>query len=188
MATSSAGTRDRLQRCALELFAARGYAETPVTAIAREAGVSHMTFFRYFPSKASVVVGDLFDPMIAAAVASQPTQLPAVQRAVQGLVAALGIDEAREEMRSPQFRQRIQLITSTPELRSALWLSGQQSQQAIAEALCAAGTPAAAARTAAGAVMGAATAVLIDWGAESDRPFADEALRDGLLSLLDGAP
>lgn len=188
MATSPSGTRDRLQRCALELFAAQGYAETSVAAIAREAGVSHMTFFRHFPSKASVVVDDLFDPMIAAAVADQPARLPALRRAAGGLASALETEEAREEMRSARFRQRIQLITSTPELSSALWLSGQRSQQAIAEALCAVGAPALAARTASGAVMGAATAVLIHWGAEPDRRFADEALREGLLSLLGDAP
>lgn len=188
MVTSPLGTRERLQRCALELFEALGYAQTSVAAIAREAGVSHMTFFRHFPSKASVVVEDLFDPVIAAAIASQPAQLPALQRAVRGLVSAMQHKEGREELRSPQFRQRIQLITSTPELGSALWMSGQRTQQAITGALSTAGAPVAEARTAAGAVMGAATAVLIHWGAEPDCLFADEALRQGLLSLLAGGP
>lgn len=188
MSTSPTGTRERLQRCALALFEERGYVETPVTAIAREAGVSHMTFFRHFPSKADVVVSDLFDPVIAAAVASQPAPSPALERAVRGLVSAMEHEAAREEMRSPQFRQRLGLITSTPELRSALWTSGQLSQQAIAEALTTSGTSAVAARTAAGAVMGAATAVLLHWGAEPDGSFADDALRDSLLSLLEDAP
>lgn len=188
MATSSTDTRERLQRCALALFEEHGYAETPVAAIARDAGVSHMTFFRHFPSKGDVVVGDLFDPVIAAAVASEPARLPALERAVRGLVSAMQHEEAREEMRSPQFRQRLRLITSTPELRPALWTSGQASQQAIAEALAMSGTSVAAARTAAGAVMGAATAVLIDWGTEPDGHFADEALREGLLGLLEDTP
>lgn len=187
MQASPAGTRARLQCCALELFTAGGYTETSVAAIAREAGVSHMTFFRHFPSKAAVVVADLFDPMIAMAVASQPARWPALERAVRGLVSAMQHEEAQGELRSPQFRQRIQLIAATPELRSALWLSGQQSQQAIAEALRASGTSTVAARTASGAVMGAATAVLLHWGAEPDPLFADQALHDGLLSLLDGA-
>ncbi|MGO2047426.1 TetR/AcrR family transcriptional regulator [Brachybacterium alimentarium] len=187
MAISSTGTRERLQQCALALFEAHGFAETPVAAIAREAGVSHMTFFRHFPSKGDVVVGDLFDPMIAAAVASESAELPALERAVRGLVLAMQHEEATAEMRSPQFRQRLRLITSTPELRSALWRSGQASQDAIAEALATSGTSVVAARTAAGAVMGAATAVLIHWGTEPDRTFADEALRESLLSLLQDA-
>lgn len=188
MATSSTSTRERLQQCAVALFEEHGYAKTSVAAIARDAGVSHMTFFRHFPSKADVVVGDLFDPMIAAAVVSQPASLPALERAVRGLVSAMELEEARKEMRSPQFRRRLRLITSTPELRSALWMSGQVSQQAITEALTTSGTSAVAARTAAGAVMGAATAVLIHWGTEPDGPFADQTLRDGLLSLLEDTP
>ncbi|MGO2362517.1 MAG: TetR/AcrR family transcriptional regulator [Brachybacterium tyrofermentans] len=187
MTTSSTTTRERLQRCAVTLFEAHGYAETSVAAIAHEAGVSHMTFFRHFPSKGDVVVGDLFDPVIAAAVASQPTQLPALERAVRGLVSAMQHEEATAEMRSAQFRRRLRLITSTPELRSALWRSGQASQDAISEALGTPGTSALAARTAAGAVMGAATAVLIHWGTEPDRTFADQALRESLLSLLQDA-
>ncbi|WP_172805757.1 TetR/AcrR family transcriptional regulator [Brachybacterium sp. P6-10-X1] len=187
MATSTPGTRERLQQCALALFEARGYAATTVAAIAHEAGVSHMTFFRHFPSKDSVVVGDLFDPMIAAAIANQPAHLPAFERAVRGLVAALDDEDARAEVRSSQFRRRIQLITATPELRSALWMSGQQTQQAVIEALTGTGASAAPARIAAGALMGAATAVLIDWGTQADAGDADEALRGGLLGLLGGA-
>ena len=37
--------------------------------IAKATGVSHMTFFRHFPTKEAVVVSDLFDPLIAEAVA-----------------------------------------------------------------------------------------------------------------------
>jgi AcrR family transcriptional regulator len=46
-----AQTRQRLQEQALRLFVERGYEATTVEQIVAAAGVSHMTFFRYFPTK-----------------------------------------------------------------------------------------------------------------------------------------
>lgn len=49
------GTRDRLERAALELFTDRGYDETTVADIARRGGVTKATFFRTFPDKREVL-------------------------------------------------------------------------------------------------------------------------------------
>ena len=48
-------TADEIERVAIELFAARGFAEVTVDEIAEAAGISPRTFFRYFPTKADVV-------------------------------------------------------------------------------------------------------------------------------------
>ena len=48
-------TADEIERVAIELFAARGFAEVTVDEIAEAAGISPRTFFRYFPTKAHVV-------------------------------------------------------------------------------------------------------------------------------------
>ena len=49
--------RQEIARAAWLLFAERGYEDTTVEAIARAAGVSRRSFFRYFSSKEDVVVG-----------------------------------------------------------------------------------------------------------------------------------
>ena len=41
---------------AIELFTARGFVEVTVDEIAEAAGISPRTFFRYFPTKAHVVL------------------------------------------------------------------------------------------------------------------------------------
>ncbi|MCR5978316.1 TetR family transcriptional regulator [Gordonia jinghuaiqii] len=51
-------TRNTIRHAAIALIAEQGYAKTTVEQIAEAAGVSHTTFFRYFPTKELVVVGD----------------------------------------------------------------------------------------------------------------------------------
>ena len=48
-------TERALQQAALDLFAKNGYDETTTDEIAERAGVSPRTFFRYFPTKESVL-------------------------------------------------------------------------------------------------------------------------------------
>lgn len=214
-----ASTRELLQQTALRLFERDGFTEVSVAAVAKEAGVSHMTFFRHFPTKESVVTDDIFDPVLAAAVAAQPMDRPPLERAVRGFVAALDGAEARAELNSQEFRRRVALAASVPALRPAVWAAGRETEVAIARALVVPCVPDAdadepglpdveelAARAAAAAVMGAATAVLMSWvsdssgegrspspvvgGTRSERgggvPATDPAtvLRIGLLTLL----
>ena len=184
MESTSAQTRARLRETALDLFRRHGYARTSVAQIASAAGVSHMTFFRHFPTKESVVVGDLFDPLIATSVAAQPSALPPLERAARGLLAALDDADAAAELASEGFRQRIELIATTDSLRSAAWASGQATQEAISEALTMQGVSPRDACAAAGAVIGAATALLLSWAdGPADEPVT-RTLRDGLALLL----
>lgn len=192
-----ASTTDLLRWTALRMFADQGFDAVPVTAIAKAAGVSHMTFFRHFPTKEAVVVNDLFDPLIAAAVRAQPRQWRPLTRAVRGLVAAISEEPAREEMSSREFYERVRLAALTPSLAAAVRTAGQETERAIAAALVVPGVDDAAARAAAGAVMGATSSLLLAWAGENNAPDAgatstatsttgDAAtvLSRGLLSLL----
>jgi AcrR family transcriptional regulator len=66
--------RHEIAHAAWLLFADRGYEAATVDDIAREAGVSRRTFFRYFSSKEDVVVetSEAFAEDLLAAVASRP--------------------------------------------------------------------------------------------------------------------
>jgi AcrR family transcriptional regulator len=110
-----AATRRCVQEHALRLFLAQGYDATTVEQIATAAGVSHMTFFRYFPTKESVVDTDDYDPMIAELIRTRPTDedpITAIHRAmVQGLAAIL--PDGRDAL-----LERTRLIMATTALRA----------------------------------------------------------------------
>lgn len=71
-----ARTRNAIREAALRLISEQGYAKTTVEQIAETAGVSHMTFFRYFPTKEQLVVGgEYFETESRAIVESMPPGL-----------------------------------------------------------------------------------------------------------------
>ena len=59
-----AAARDRLYAIAIQMIGTRGYAETTLREIAKEAGVSAGLLYRYFPSKQAVVIA-LYDQLSA---------------------------------------------------------------------------------------------------------------------------
>ena len=67
-----ARTQAALLARALELFEAQGYEQTTAAEIAAAVGVSEMTFFRHFPSKAELLLDDPYDADLIRAVAARP--------------------------------------------------------------------------------------------------------------------
>jgi AcrR family transcriptional regulator len=166
--TRSERTRAALQEAALTLFQRQGFDGTTVAEIAAAAGVSHMTFFRHFPTKEAVLLDDPYDPVIAELVAAQPADLTAVQRASSGLLAAWRAVDAPTDAVT---RTRVRLVAGHPGLRAAAIANNARTEHAIVEALIATGVDRPAAVAAAGACLGAITATLFDWGA---KPHAGE--------------
>ena len=72
-------TRQAIRREAFRLIDENGYATTTVEQIAEAAEVSPSTFFRYFPSKESLLLADDLDPLILAAFEAQPPDLSPTQ-------------------------------------------------------------------------------------------------------------
>ncbi|MGI9000579.1 MAG: TetR/AcrR family transcriptional regulator [Pseudonocardia sp.] len=129
-----AATRRSVQEHALRLFLAHGYDATTVEQIATAAGVSHMTFFRHFPTKESVVDTDDYDPMLAELIRTRPaTEDPVTaihHAATTGLAAILPADREALLIRS-------RLILETPALRARQADNEHATRVLLADALTA---------------------------------------------------
>lgn len=125
-------TRAEIRQQALRLFDEIGYAATTVEQIAAAADVSPSTFFRYYPTKESLVLTDDFDPVLLASLASQPADLSpvaAVRASIQQSLASLSPAEGAWE------QQRHTLMRSVPELRTAMYEEFSRNVQMLTAAL-----------------------------------------------------
>lgn len=163
-------TRERLQATAIRLFAEEGYDAVTIDRIAAAAGVSHMTFFRNFPSKDAVLLDDPYDPLIAEAVAAQPADRSPLERACNGILAAW---TRIPEEHLGDVRLRLQIAVSHPALRARMWENTLETQEAIAHALRSRGARALEADVAAGACVGALMAALTDWARHGEEPLGN---------------
>jgi AcrR family transcriptional regulator len=125
-------TRQTIRREAFRLIDENGYAATTVEQIAEAAEVSPSTFFRYFPTKESIVLADDLDPVILNALDEQPPDLSpsqAVRRAYQAAMANMSEDQREFE----DTRQR--LMFSIPELKAAMYDEYYRTISTFAEAV-----------------------------------------------------
>lgn len=172
-----AQTRQRLQEQAMRLFAERGYEATTVEQVAAAAGVSHMTFFRYFPTKEDVVLSDDYDPMLAESIRARPRSEDPVVRihaAVrEGLAAIYAVDR-------DALLARVQLILRTPALRARLW-ENQFATRELFERALEDGAPSVRTRVLASVCLATLTTALEEWAATDgavDLPdLIDDAFR-----------
>jgi AcrR family transcriptional regulator len=125
-------TRQAIKRAAFRLIDENGYAATTVEQIAEAAEVSPSTFFRYFPSKESLLLADDLDPLILAAFEAQPPDLSLIQafrRSYEAVMAHLPSDQLEFE----NTRQR--LMFSIPELKAAMYDEYYRTVNVMAEAI-----------------------------------------------------
>jgi AcrR family transcriptional regulator len=181
-----AETRRAIQEHALRLFDEKGYEATTVEDIATAAGVSHMTFFRYFPRKEEVVEYDEYDPMITDLVAARPAEespLAALHGAIRSaLETILPADEEH-------LLARTRLMLRTPTLRNRSWIAQQATVEVFATAMarrsgCA--TPDFATTVLAAAVLGVMNVVLTTWADSDDADLL--GLIDAAFAALQGVP
>ncbi len=111
-------TRLALRDAAVELFVTNGYDATTVAEIAAKARVSEPTFFRYYPTKAAVVLAPLehrIDRTISA-LEELPVELLPLDACVQTAQSAEAIDLLPAPIEAPYLRE----LRETPSLRSAM--------------------------------------------------------------------
>jgi AcrR family transcriptional regulator len=107
--------RGRLEMAALELYDERGFEQTTVVEIAKRAGVTERTFFRYFADKREVLFSgaetlqDLLVTNVAAA--------PASTSPIDAVTAALEVAGALLQERRDFARKRQAVITANAELQ-----------------------------------------------------------------------
>ncbi|MEB3030864.1 TetR family transcriptional regulator [[Mycobacterium] nativiensis] len=177
-AQKKAATRRSIQEHALRLFQRQGYEATTVEQIAAAAGVSHMTFFRYFPRKEAVVEDGDYDPLLEQLLAGRPADeapLTALHGAVRAVCEAIVADE------HDALLARVRLTMNTPVLRSRLWIAAESTQELFACGLArraGLAEPDLACRVRAGAALAANGAALQRW--------ANTAGAD-LIALIDDA-
>jgi AcrR family transcriptional regulator len=156
-------TRDRIRASALRLFREQGYDATTVEQIAAAAGISHMTFFRYFPAKEDVVLSDTYDPLIADQIAQTPATWPVIRRIRTVLVD--GLRQVYDTERDALLAQN-RLIVTTPALRDRLWADQIATQQLLLQALGAGQDdprPGFETRVTIAACLAAATTAILTW-------------------------
>jgi AcrR family transcriptional regulator len=131
-ARKKAATKLAIQEQALRLFVEKGYDATTVDEIAAAAGVSHMTFFRYFPRKEEVVEYDEYDPLLEDLIAARPpdeSPLTALHSAIRvGLEAILTTDR-------DALLVRTRLVLHNPVLRSRNLVAQDATRDLFARAL-----------------------------------------------------
>jgi AcrR family transcriptional regulator len=159
-----------LVEAGLELFEQQGYEQTTVAQIARAAGVTEMTFFRYFPAKEHLLLDDPYDPQLTAAIADQPRELAPFLRAARGIRAAW---RSLPEPEAPVIRRRVRIAANTPALRGAVWRSTGNTEQAIIDQLVADGATPEVARVAAASVLAALVVGLYLWADGEQGTLAD---------------
>lgn len=120
-----------LEHVALELFTVQGYEATTVDQLARAAGMSRRTFFRYFPSKNDIAWGG-FDRELERLrrwLRDCAPGLPVMDAIRQAVVACNRLSE--DEI--PWHRKRMALILRVPALQAHSTLRYVQWRQVIAE-------------------------------------------------------
>ena len=167
----------------LDLFERQGYEQTTVAQIARAAGVTEMTFFRYFPAKEHLLLDDPYDPVLTAAIAAEPRELPPFTRAARGIRAAW---RALPEPETPIIRRRVRIAARTESLRGAIWRSTGNTERAIVEQLTADGATPDVARVAAASVLAALVAGLLSWSDAQHGTLGDAIER--ALDVIEVAP
>jgi AcrR family transcriptional regulator len=173
--------RGRLEQAALELYVERGFEQTTVAEIARRAGLTERTFFRYFADKREVLfwgAGALQELMVSA-VASAPPALAPMDAIAAALVAAGAVFEQRRE----HSLRRQSVIDANPALQERELIKLAALGSALAGALRGRGVKDPAASLAAEAGIAVFKIAFERWVSEPSPPGFAELVAESLDEL-----
>lgn len=180
-----ARTRQVIQEQAMRLFLEKGYPATTVQEIATAAGVSHMTFFRYFPTKEDVVLADDYDPLIEELLRKRPPSEPDVDKVQHGLLVGLAALSSADRQ---AVLDRTRLILRTPALRARLWENQVQTQELLVRGLTREGEPGddLARRVLVAGCLAAVTTALLFWVEHDGEPDLPGLVAEAFAALRAG--
>jgi AcrR family transcriptional regulator len=126
-------TRGRLEQAAMKLYVERGFEQTTVAEIAKEAGLTERTFFRYFADKREVLFSGsaALQELLVTNVASSPDSVAPIEAIAGALEAAGSVLQERREY----SRLRQSVIAANPELQERELLKLASLASALADAL-----------------------------------------------------
>ena len=181
-------TRREFQQIALELFEERGFEDVTVDDIAERAEISRSTFFRYFPTKEDVLIGQTDEHL--AELRDEFVRRPADEPVLRSLRHAVGaLAESYE-----RGRRELTAIRRIAEAHPSVLARGLEHQatweEAFAELLAermAGGTSTdLRARVVAAAVMACIRVALDEWSETDTGRDLDELLGDAFDVLGEG--
>jgi AcrR family transcriptional regulator len=117
--------RTEIWNAALDLFIQNGYEATTVEEIARRAGISRRTFFRYYASKDDLMVKavDVYGDLLAASIRDAPPVLPPLE-----ILRRAVVHVAEFVVAQPRVRDTMHIATTSAAARGA-----QLAEMAVVE-------------------------------------------------------
>jgi AcrR family transcriptional regulator len=173
--------RGRLELAAMELYSERGFEQTTVAEIAKRAGVTERTFFRYFADKREVLFSgaDALKELLVSEVAGAPGSTSPLG----AVTAALGVAGARLQERRDFARKRQAVISANSELHERELIKLASLAAAMAAVLRTRGVSDRTASLAAEAGIAAFKVAFETWvGAAGDRDLP-QVIRESIEEL-----
>jgi AcrR family transcriptional regulator len=172
---------DRLEKAALDLYGERGFEQTTVAQIAKRAGLTERTFFRYFADKPEVLfsgAGALQDFLV-----TQVAEAPDTAAPMDAVAAALEATAGIFQERRGYAAQRQAVIDANAELRERELIKLARLASAIADELRRRGVSDPAASLAAEAGIAVFKAAFERWVSEPDQQDFAKLIRQSLDEL-----
>jgi len=173
--------RGRLEQAALQLYRVRGFDQTTVADIARCAGLTERTFFRYFADKREVLFwgAAALQERIVSTVASTPADVAPIDAVARGLEAGAALLEERRD----HARQRQAIVAANAELRERELIKLATLASAVADALRSRGLGEPAASLTAEVGIAAFRVAFERWIAETNPHHLAQVIRAALDEL-----
>lgn len=171
----------RLGEAAMELYSERGFEQTTVAEIARRAGLTERTFFRYFADKREVLFAgaeELQDLFVSTLAGAPDTATP-----VEAMAEALDAAGARFQDHRPFSRRRQAIVAANAELQERELIKLARLSKALADTYRTRGLPEPAASLAAEAGVAVFKIAFERWVDETNERGLTELMRESLDAL-----